>query len=233
METLKTLLSGIDLKNPQASFDSIAEELMCNHIIQKRSYQYEIAEIEFYFYSPEYRDIITYPRDIRAGRWFFHPSGVDLTFDSFGIKYEDAWILDEDVHFGGILIRGLYRLNDKKYIFGPHKCVDELWDNFDALGISAHDEYPILKFQKASIRNLRKCKRCINILESKRIHKINEWASRLGLNRDKINIEKYADELFNENDKYLCRYFNLINYDYSTTKYIPSNARPKNMNVIR
>ena len=40
-------------------------------------------DIEFYWFSKNHKDTITYPRNCNAGDWFFHNSGVDLAFDSY------------------------------------------------------------------------------------------------------------------------------------------------------
>lgn len=108
-------------------FSEVAKLLMNNYVISKRGINYEIIEIEFYFFSKKHQDIITYPRGLKAGEWFFHQSGVDLTFES------------NTEQFGGILIRGIKRMipRDKGdsrplLILGPQKCVDELWDAFNA-----------------------------------------------------------------------------------------------------
>ena len=230
METLKFLLSDTSKKDLQTLFQTVANELMCNHIIQKGERQYEIVEIEFYYYSPEHRDVITYPRDMQAGRWFFHPSGVDITFASQDVgSPQDGKFRYKNAHFGGVLIRGLRRRSDDgKYIFGPLRCIDELWDNFDAFGILSANEYPILKeYQGVVTPNLRACKRCINIKEEKQKSKVAEWAGRIGLNWTPADIENYAKDLFEDSNKYLYRYFNLPNYESEMLINIPSNARPK------
>ena len=85
----------------------------------------------FYLYTAEHPDVITYPRAIGAGRWYLHPSGVDLTIQSTAER------------FGGILIRGLRDTADPSHqIFGPMKAW-KLWDNFNALS-NTQGEYPIL-----------------------------------------------------------------------------------------
>lgn len=233
METLRLLLSDTSKKDLQTLFQTVANELMCNHIIQKGERQYEIVEIEFYYYSPEHRDVITYPRDMQAGRWFFHPSGVDITFASQDVgSPQDGKFRYKNAHFGGVLIRGLRRRSDGKYIyiFGPLRCIDELWDNFDAFGILSANEYPILKeHQGVATPNLRACKRCINIKEEEQKNKIAEWAGRIGLDWKQKDIENYAKDLFVDSGKYLYRYFNLPNYEYETLKSIPYNARPKDI----
>ena len=230
METLRKLLSDTGNEDLQVWFQTIANELMCNHVIQKGKCQYAVVEIEFYYYSPEHRDVITYPRQMEAGRWFFHQSGVDLTFDSFDIKFQDGkFELGKNAQFGGILIRGLRKLNHEKYIFGPQRCVNELWDNFDAFGTTAEMEYPVLKEHKAvASPNLRACKRHIAIKkEIQPVKKVEEWAGRLGLGLSDIGA--YEDDLFNNPTKYLYRYFNLPEYSSSILNNIPSNARPKDL----
>lgn len=102
-------------------FIETADLLMNNYVISKHGIEYEIVEIEFYLFTPEHPDVITYPRDCIAGQWFFHQSGVDLTFTTTGKQ------------FGGILIRGLRETKgERKQVFGPLKCVDLLWDKFNA-----------------------------------------------------------------------------------------------------
>lgn len=224
METLKNILSNIPTKEPQTLFQTIAEELMCNYVIQKGIQQYRIVEIEFYFYSRDHQDVITYPRYIDAGRWFFHSSGVDLTFKSNGVN---------NACFEGILIRGLYKLYDKdrKYIFGPQKCVDELWNNLNAFDEAGIKEYPVLKREdeKRFHSNLRKCERHINIKNDKRRHdKIREWAKRIALDWDEHQISAYDEGLLNG----CYRYFNLPDYEDSTLAKIPSYARPLKSNLI-
>ena len=74
-----------------------AKKLMGGHRIVKGNLYYQIAEIEFYFYSPQHPDIITYPRNCMEGLWFFHSSGVDITTKSNNEEY------------GGVLIRSIIR----------------------------------------------------------------------------------------------------------------------------
>ena len=74
---LSELASNEEVKN---RFQRLATVLFENHHIQKGDVLYDFLEIEFYYYSREHRDIITYPRTANAGEWFFHMSGVDITF---------------------------------------------------------------------------------------------------------------------------------------------------------
>jgi len=98
-----------------------AKKLMGEHRIVKGDLYYQIAEIEFYYYSPQHPDIITYPRNCFEGLWFFHSSGVDITTTSNNEEY------------GGVLIRSIIR-NDGTVICGPQNCVDELFNYIDIYG---------------------------------------------------------------------------------------------------
>lgn len=136
---LITLLTDISKsKSPHTGFREIAEELMNGWCIRKGFEHYEIIEIEFYLYSKvTHKDDITYKRQIEAGRWFFHQSGVDISFES-----------DEN-SYGGILIRSIKNLNTpysekESYICGPLRCVYKLWDDANAFNIEIND-YPILE----------------------------------------------------------------------------------------
>ena len=103
-------------------FSDTADFLMNNYVISKQGIEYEIVEIEFYLFTSDHPDVITYPRDCIAGQWFFHQSGVDLSFSTIAKK-----------QFGGILIRGLRETKGaRKQIFGPQNCVNLLWDKFNA-----------------------------------------------------------------------------------------------------
>lgn len=230
MSSLQQFLEKID-EDTVSKFDSIADALMNNYRIEKGSKKYEIVEIEFYLYSKWCKDYITYPRNTEAGRWFFHSSGVDLTFKSEKVtKVEEngkiTYEISNDSCLGGILIRGIYDIDKDKYIFGPQKCVDELWDELDAFGENnSMDDYPVLVKHATNGRKLLKCKRCINI--DKRIEKITKWAQRLGQTLNEEEAREYDDKLFENEGSYLFRYFNL-KPEEDPCKYtkIPSQARP-------
>lgn len=238
MNELEDELRNIDWSCPQNSFSSIAKTLMGKYIIKKGNARYRIVEIEFYAFSNSHRDYITYPRITDAGQWFFHQSGVDLTFDCnisiVNEKGNNVFKFNSMQHFGGILIRGLYKLTDENcYVFGPQKCVNQLWDKFNALAPST-DEYPTIirasQEDNLSTYNLRRCKRCINIGDEEREHKIKEWIIRLGLGYEVTGdeIEKYKTEMFENEGTLLYRYFNLpLGEDPCSFKIISSSSRPK------
>lgn len=126
------------LENPNVGkYNHIARELMTNFGIRKRNSLtgeetiYKFKEIEFYLYDKfeHPSDDRTYDRDTRRGEWFFHPSGVDISFDTI----KDS---DEYIKFGGILIRGIEVIVDgqsKWVIGGPKLCMYEIFNNTRSL----------------------------------------------------------------------------------------------------
>ena len=86
---LKSLLGSFDAnsKLPEITniFEKVAIELFNKFHIQKGDQEYYFSNLEFYFCNQYHLDIITYPRQLPKGKWFFHQSGFDFTFDS---KYD-------------------------------------------------------------------------------------------------------------------------------------------------
>ena len=128
-----------DPKKELDEFKKFATDLMCNFQIRKgKDKLYWMTDIEFYVYTDSHRDIITYPRNCKAGRWFFHPSGVDLSFESL-VDSEARFLvkkpkLTKESIFGGILIRGIVMVDNPSInADGPYKVCDELFDQFDAI----------------------------------------------------------------------------------------------------
>jgi hypothetical protein len=147
LDDLKTRLEmkGIEGENKiTEEFSKIADILLQKVKIQKGDKKYLITEIEFYWYTNAHRDIITYPRKCPAGMWYFHSSGVDISFESHVTLPTDGDdkrpILDENARFGGILIRsikpdGWNYIGKKGALTGhPLNVVDELFDHIDAFG---------------------------------------------------------------------------------------------------
>lgn len=148
-------------------FKVIAGLLMNQCVISKGVANYEIIEIEFYLFTPDHQDVITYPRDTKAGQWFFHQSGVDITFES------------NTEHFGGILIRGLRNLETGQLTLGPQKCVDILWDKSDAFKIHGN-EYPIIIVAPRKLdENIRDFPRWIPVKEKDKPMKLEYWTERV------------------------------------------------------
>jgi agmatine deiminase len=145
---LRELLKLNDLKTEDTlvqRFDEIAKLLFSEYHIEKGEDRYDFLEIEFYYYTKQHKDIITYPRNVEAGEWFFHTSGVDITFES---KCNDVEIkpgvrTPENDYFGGILIRSLLK-NNAEAITGPQKCTWVLFDSFDALSEPHKEKWPLI-----------------------------------------------------------------------------------------
>ena len=118
-------------------FAELAEELFKFYVIQKGDVQYWLTDIEFYLYHDQRRDIITDPRNCKAGEWFFHPSGVDIAFESTVRREGKKAVLTKDAFFGGILIRGIKKIvpdGEDESFDGPMLSCEELFDKFDAFG---------------------------------------------------------------------------------------------------
>lgn len=151
MELIDLLdLKDVSIENLKNRFTEIAKLLFQEYQIKKGKEIYEFSEIEFYYYTKGHEDVITYPRTIDAGKWFFHSSGVDLSFKSDSKSY------------GGILIKSIKHGNETTD--GPLKSSWILFDLFDAFEIKS-DEYPLI---------VRKEKTKKNILTKKRNIKFNK-----------------------------------------------------------
>lgn len=141
--TKDSLIKGKNNGGYQKVFDDIAKILLNKVAICKGEKIFYIKDIEFYLYENNHRDIVTYPRICKAGQWFFHPSGIDISFESsVDVKSNDFElfqpILREDAFFGGVLIRAIYPADKapsdacKYNLDGPHKVEWALFDCFDA-----------------------------------------------------------------------------------------------------
>ena len=141
--TKDSLIKGRNNGGYQKVFDDIAKILLNKVAIRKGKKIFYIKDIEFYLYENNHRDIVTYPRICKAGQWFFHPSGIDISFESsVDVKSNDFElfqpILREDAFFGGVLIRAIYPADKAPSdacnynLDGPHKVEWALFDIFDA-----------------------------------------------------------------------------------------------------
>ena len=105
----------VDVEKPENDFKRMAAEIMNDWILQIEDTRYRITEIEFYLKNDTHNDVYAHGHEIQkeVGKWYFHGSGVDITFGSGSF-------------YGGILIRAIYNLDTRKYIYGPIKVVTEL-----------------------------------------------------------------------------------------------------------
>ena len=124
-------LDGIEsIEALENAYAEIADALINDFVIQKGENGklfYHFVELEFYHNIID--NTIVYPREADALQYFFHKSGVDLTFLSNNKKY------------GGILVRAIR--NGDKFTNGPYNVVDKLFDVFDARELPKNN-YPLI-----------------------------------------------------------------------------------------
>ena len=243
-EDLLSLLSILDANSTQDKinevFNEIANKLFRSYHIKKGKSTYDLLEIEFYFYSCNHKDLITYPRNSnKPGMWFFHMSGVDITFGSN--KNED----NHPLMYGGILIRSIVKTPEDsstlpKYICGPMKCVDELFDYIYAFDgdISRADIPFIEENEKKDKISVDSCCRYIPLLflnEAERSQKIHSKFEELKKRRKEDwkcvpeLIEDWDNHDFSEKDfeSFLKRPYRFYRNDFN--KWMNGyNAKPKN-----
>ena len=108
-----------DIESLEKHFNKIAGLLMNRIVLIVNEKQYRFTELEFYFYSPGFHEdpyIHEHKLQLETGHWYFHPSGLDITFG-------------DGINHGGILIRGMRRIYAEKgfFISGPLKVVHEIF----------------------------------------------------------------------------------------------------------
>lgn len=130
----------------EQSFERIANDLMNKYFIQINDSRYRITEIEFYVKGEDHDDKYTHGHKLQkeSGRWYFHGSGVDITFGNSKM-------------FGGILIRAIYNCNTKineseRYVYGPLNVITELFSNLKEISKGSFDfgilESNFFKFER-------------------------------------------------------------------------------------
>ena len=203
----------LDGSNIEKKFQDLASILLHNVVILKGNKKYKLTDIEFYFYCPTHQDIITYPRNSKAGEWFFHSSGVDLSFESNVPMREKASTgklvpcLTSDSAFGGILIRGIKHIGcfsdhqEEKYkLNGPMKVCEELFDKFDAF--DNPDDFPRIILEKHNATSHIKSNHRVNLKSASKTTK-DKVASILANNYCDNDSGSTQDELVIEFNKYL------------------------------
>jgi len=130
-------------KETEYEFESIADKLFNDFAIENHESKYRLIEIEFYWTSPNHKDSSTYQRNHvypKNGDWFFHYSGVDIALEN-----------DEIGGFGGILIRGVYSLKEKKVYNGPMVCAMKLFSGTNAFSDSIKTRIIEHKFDRQKL----------------------------------------------------------------------------------
>lgn len=144
IKNLKEILENTQNFNVEQDLKEIADILLNKIYIKKGENHYKIISAELYIYNSTHLDPAVYERNCKAGMWYFHNSGVDISFKSFSEKCNDK--IAKNSYFGGILLRGIKPVNfeysSKKDISDmPLNVLDELFDAFSAFEISTN-EFP-------------------------------------------------------------------------------------------
>jgi hypothetical protein len=132
-------------KENEEGFKEIAQKLFNEIAIQTHDSIYRLTEIEFYWTSQNHNDKSTYERrhvNPNQGEWFFHYSGVDIALKN-----------DEIGGYGGILIRGIFDLNNQKPYKGPLVCLMRLFSGTSVFQQSIQTKLVEYKFDKEEIRS--------------------------------------------------------------------------------
>ena len=134
MEKFEDLFKGLEAQNDMtAKFEVIANGLMNNFLIRANNKDFRLSEIEFYLYEQgKHEDNHIHSMVLANGNqnesslyqnkmanWYFHYSGIDLTFG------------DEKNRYGGILIRSIVSVSDGKEIKGPLKLKNYLLNQYN------------------------------------------------------------------------------------------------------
>jgi hypothetical protein len=131
MKTFAELFKDWEVEGDMSiPFKTVAEQLMQGFVLCANKKEFLLTEIEFYLFDPNnHKDTFAHAgqtkndrsdariRQQEMGQWYFHYSGIDLTFG------KDGW-------FGGILLRELYDIEEKKYITGPLKLKNYLLNEY-------------------------------------------------------------------------------------------------------
>lgn len=134
LKQLRTALSeaGMQGEKYTTNYAAIARALMNNFAISRQGHLFRIVELEFYHNATDDANNKkkTYERKTAAGDWYFHSSGVDISFES------------TDSLYGGILIRAIHDEKAQQFIKGPQNVVNRLFDRFTAL--DTPEDFPVL-----------------------------------------------------------------------------------------
>ena len=119
-----------DSESLEKHFFWIAGLLMNRIVLVADKNQYRLTEIEFYYYSTGYHEDPYIHRNklqLLTGQWYFHGSGLDITFG-------------DGSNYGGNLIRGIKLINRDKPILidGPLNVVQEIFSAFGNVSYKEH-----------------------------------------------------------------------------------------------
>jgi hypothetical protein len=135
------ILKKFDYSQIENSLNKIFPKILTEYQLYINDEKYDFSEIEFYYNDKKHKDCSVYKRVTKNGILFFHRYGIDISFDS------------NENHYGGILIRSLFKGN--KHIYGPVNCKLEILNNiknnrliFEIKQKKPENSYPILKCKR-------------------------------------------------------------------------------------
>ncbi|NOT93270.1 hypothetical protein [Ferruginibacter sp.] len=142
----------------EIEFQEIATKLFNEYAIITHNSEYRILEMEFYWNSNTHIDKSTYTRthvEPKSGEWFFHYSGVDIALEN---KTSGG--------YGGILLRSIYDLNNKKVYKGPMVCAMRLFSGTNAFSDTIKTKIVPHNFTKTDIQKTERIGLGKNALEN-------------------------------------------------------------------
>jgi len=113
----------------QSWFKEIALKLFREYELVVNNAVYGFSEIEFYYHSNNHEDPYVHKDNMQLtnGQWYFHGSGIDITF---GEKTET---------YGGILIRGIKRVKPSAQFYsGPLVVAKEIFQQLGNVEFGDH-----------------------------------------------------------------------------------------------
>jgi len=118
-----------------AYFTKLAQYLLNEVTLMVNGEPHRLVEIEFYFTNDEHPDPYTHHDAVQeeCARWYFHRTGGSYRGGNY--KGLDISIGQSKTEYGGILIRTIESLKDKKIICGPCKSVDHILERCSAPSI--------------------------------------------------------------------------------------------------
>jgi hypothetical protein len=98
------------------SIEEIAKHLILNKTISVNSYLFSFVDIEVYYWHENHKDNYTMKHNRPIGEFEIHRFGLDLSLGNLNMK-----------DYGGILICGLYDIQEKRLIQKP-QVIKELFN---------------------------------------------------------------------------------------------------------
>lgn len=183
-------------KDVYSQLESFAFRLLNNYQIEVNNNYYRLIDIEFYYYNSEvFKDCYAHQdeRQLANAEWYFHASGIDITFG-------------DGKNFGGILIRGIAKVGKgsrenyfiEKQIHGPLNVKKELMANFGSVISENPFYFRLIKINYPMEASMIRAK---YIVKSRRI----------GLNEGKDSSSQ--QQFFNANFRFVI-FFENYNFQY-------------------